>query len=77
MRLSQLTRRMDRSDEICVCLFGAPVKRMILYRGAVRGIKRADALNGMFVNHVCSDGDMIVVEVKERSAVGTTVVPVG
>ena len=76
MRLSQLTRRMDRSDEICVCLFGAPVDRAVLYHGAVCGIKRDDALNGMFVNHVCSDDDLIIVEVKERRAVNATVISI-
>ncbi len=66
MRLSQLTRRMDRGDELRVCLFGAPIDRNEIYAGKVREIKRDDPINGMSVSHVCAIGDTIVVEVAER-----------
>ena len=66
MRLSQLTRRMNRGDEICVCLFGAPIDRNELYRGAVGGIGRDDPLNRMSVSMVLADGDVLIVEVEKR-----------
>ena len=70
MRLSQLTRRMDRGDEIRVCLSATPVDRMEIYCGAVRGIKKENPINGMFVSHVCACDECIVVEVQERKKGG-------
>ena len=66
MRLSQLTRRMDRDDEIRVCDYFAPCGRNPLYEGRVRGIKRDDPINGMPVSHVYACEDTIVVEIAER-----------
>lgn len=64
MRLSQLTRRMDRRDEIQVCLLGEPIDRNVAYSGAVRGIGRDDPLNRMSVNHVCACEDVLLIEVR-------------
>lgn len=66
MRLSQLTRRMDRGDEIRVCLFGAPIGREKLYCGAVRGIRKEDCMNAMSVCRVYACGGTVIVEVKAR-----------
>lgn len=63
MRLSQLTRRINRDDMIMVFEQNAPVDQNLLYEGRVRGIKRDNPINRMSVSHVCAVGDTIVVEV--------------
>ena len=67
MRLSQLTKRMDRGDEIRVCLFGAPIDRMEIYHGTAGGIKKDDPIRGMIVSHVAAASDTMVVEVRENN----------
>ena len=52
MKLSQLTRRMDRDDGIVVTDMNRAIDQSVLYDGKVRGIKRDDEINGAFVEVV-------------------------
>ncbi len=61
MRLSQLTRRIDRDDTIMVFEQNAPVDQNLLYEGRVRGIKRDDPINGAFVEGISAQDDCICI----------------
>lgn len=66
MRLSQLTRRMDKDDEICVMDSEASIDQNLLYEGRVRGIRREDPLNGAFVECICAADSVICVAVSQK-----------
>jgi hypothetical protein len=52
MRVSQLLKVMDKDDEIVIDDFGKPIDKMMIYNGAVRGIKRDDPINKMHIYSV-------------------------
>ncbi|MBE5943260.1 MAG: hypothetical protein E7264_12140 [Lachnospiraceae bacterium] len=49
MKISQLTKVMDKDDEIVIDDGNKSVDRMRVYEGAVRGIKRDSPINKMHV----------------------------
>lgn len=61
MRLSQLTRRIDRDDTVMVFDEHAPIDQNLLYAGRVRGIKRDDPINGAFVESVAAQDNRICI----------------
>ena len=61
MRLSQLTRRIDRDDTVMVFDEHAPIDQHLLYAGRVRGIKRDDPINGAFVESVLAQDNRICI----------------
>ena len=61
MRLSQLTRRIDRDDTIMVFDEKAHVDQNLLYAGRVRGIKREDPINGAFVEGIMAQDNRICI----------------
>ena len=67
MKLSQLTKVMDKDEEIFVSDRNAPIDKMLLYSGAVRGIVRDNPINKYHVNSVCADDDTILVLVERSS----------
>lgn len=67
MRISQLTRLMDKDDEIIIGDGNAPIDKMNLYTGTVRGIKRDNPINKMHITDISAMDDKILVLVaKER-----------
>lgn len=64
MRVSQITHAMDKDDEIVIDAYDAPIDRMTLYRGSVRGIKKDDPINKMHVSSICADNDTILLLVE-------------
>ena len=64
MKLSQLTCRMDREEQIVVMDADLPIDRNVLHCGLVREIPRDVPWACAFVSCVCADSDVIVVEVK-------------
>lgn len=61
MKLSQLLHKMERDARIIVKDTSRPIDRMRVYEGEARGIKRDDALNGYYVEHVLADDNVLVV----------------
>lgn len=61
MKVSQLIHVMDRDDDIVIDDYDAPMDRMRIYSGAVRGIKKDNPINKMVVMSVCADNDAILV----------------
>lgn len=73
MRVSQLIHAMDKDDLIIICDYNAPIDKMTLYKGTVRGIKRDNPINRMHIECVCADNDkisLLVVEPKEKGGEG-------
>ncbi len=67
MRVSQLIHAMDKDDEIVIDDYDAPVDKMTIYKGAVRGIKKDNPVNKMHIESVCAENDTILVlVVKQR-----------
>ena len=67
MRVSQLLHVMDRDDEIVIDDMDAPVYRMRIYSGTVRGIYKDSPINKMRVISVCADdGQMSILVIKQR-----------
>lgn len=60
MRISQLTKVIDKDEKIIIEDYDAPIDKMRLYDGEVRGIKRDDPINKMTVVSVCADDDCIL-----------------
>ena len=61
MKISQLIKLMPKYDEIIIDDENAPVDRMKVYVGTVRGIKRDSPINKMRITSVCADEDRIFV----------------
>lgn len=61
MRVSQLIHAMDKDELIVIDDYDAPINKMTIYRGTVRGIKRDDPINKMHVHSICADNDTILV----------------
>ena len=70
MRVSQLIHAMDRDDEIVIDDFDAPIDKMNIYKGTVRGIKKDNPINRMHVMSVCADNDVILVLAIEQGKEG-------
>lgn len=67
MKVSQLIHAMDRDEEIVIDDYDAPVDKMTIYEGTVRGIKKDNPVNQMHIESiaVCND-TIIVLAVKQR-----------
>lgn len=64
MRVSQLIHAMDRDDSIIIDDFDAPIDKMNLYSGTVRGIYKDNPINKMHIKSICADDDVILVLVR-------------
>jgi arginine repressor len=67
MKVSQLLHVMDKDDEIVIDDYDAPIVKMRLYKGKVKGIKRDDQINKMHVASICADDDTILVLATEQT----------
>lgn len=70
MKVSQLLHVMDKEDLISIEDYNAPIDKMTIYEGAVRGIKRDDAINKMHVYGICAVNDTICVLAEKPRARG-------
>lgn len=70
MRLSQLTRLMDKDEYICVDYDDVPIDQMYAYDGKVGGIKKDDAINKCHVTSVSAFEDMILVLISSQKKGG-------
>lgn len=73
MRVSQLLKVMDRDDFVVVDDYDAPINKMTIYKGSVRGIKRDSPINKMHIVSVCANDDTILllaVKPKEKGGEG-------
>ena len=61
MRVSQLLHTMDKDDLIIIDDYNAPIDKMTLYKGTVRGIVRDNPINKMHVESICAANDTILV----------------
>ncbi len=61
MRVSQLIHAMDKNDIIVIDDYDAPIDKMTIYQGTVRGIKRDNPVNQMHVSSICAKDDTILV----------------
>lgn len=61
MKVSQLTHAMDKDDVIVIDDYEAPIDKMTIYEGPVKGIPREDPMNKMHVCGVCACNDKILV----------------
>lgn len=66
MRLSQLTKLMDRDDEIIVEDYHAPIDKMRLFCGKVKAIRRDDPINKSRIVSVCADNDTILILIEQK-----------
>ena len=64
MKVSQLIHAMDRDDSIVIDDFDAPIDKMNLYSGTVRGICKDNPINKMHIKSICADDDVILVLVR-------------
>ena len=64
MKVSQLIHAMDRDDSIVIDDFDAPIDKMNLYSGTVRGIYKDNPINKMHIKSICADDDVILVLVR-------------
>lgn len=64
MRLSQLTKVMNRNDRITVMLSAAPVDQMCLYDGMIRGIYRDNPINRGHITTLLAYDNVVIVEIK-------------
>lgn len=74
MRVSQLLKVMDKDDAVVVDDYDAPIDRMTIYQGSVRGVKRDDPINKMHIMSVCANDDTILllaVNPKEKGGAET------
>lgn len=63
MRVSQLIH----ADEIVIDDLDAPIDKMTIYKGSVRGIKKDNPVNKMHIESICAENDTILVlVVKQR-----------
>lgn len=65
MKVSQLIHAMGRDDLIVIDDFDAPIDKMNLYSGTVRGIYRDNPINKMHIKSICADDDVILVLVRK------------
>ncbi len=65
MRLSQLTKLMDKGELICVDYDNVPIDQMNAYSGKVSGIKRDDAINKCHVTGISAFYDVILVLIEK------------
>lgn len=70
MRVSQLLHAMDKDDLIVIDDYNAPIDKMTLYKGTVRGVVRDNPINKMHVESICADDDTILVLVKPSNRKG-------
>lgn len=61
MKVSQLIHDMDKDDEIVIDDYDAPIDKMTIYKGAVRGIKKDNPVNKMHIESVCAVNSTILV----------------
>lgn len=61
MRVSQLIHAMDKDDMIVIDDYNTPIDNMTVYEGTVRGIKRDNPINQMYVLNICAKNDTILV----------------
>ena len=64
MKVSQLIHAMDRDDSIVIDDFDAPIDKMTLYSGTVRGIYKDNPINKMHIKSICADDVVILVLVR-------------
>lgn len=64
MKVSQLIHAMDRDDSIVIDDFDAPIDKMNLYSGTVRGIYKDNPINKMHIESICAVDDVILVLVR-------------
>ena len=70
MKVSQLLHAMDRDDFIIIDDYDAPIDKMNLYQGAVRGIHRDNPINKKHIDSICASDDKILVLVSEPKRKG-------
>ena len=67
MKVSQLIHAMDKDDIIVIDDYNAPIDNMTVYEGTVRGIKRDNPINQMYVSSICAKDDTILVLAEKAS----------
>lgn len=67
MKVSQLAHAMDKDDVIVIDDYEAPIDKMTIYEGPVKGISRDNPINKMHIESVCAHGSrMLVLAVNPR-----------
>ena len=71
MKVSQLIHTMDKDDVIVIDDYEAPIDKMTIYEGPVKGISRDNPINKMHIESVCAHGSrmlVLAVNPKERES---------
>lgn len=70
MRVSQLLKAIDKDELVVISDYDAPIDKMTLYKGSVRGIKKDNPINRMHIASVCADDDTILMLVTKPKMKG-------